>query len=131
MDPSVMAAAAVAALSPYLVEAAKGAGGKVGEAAYASGVKVLRFLKGKLSGGDAQKALSRLEQEPEDADNQAALRVVLKESLRGDTTFRDELEALLKALPKNAVSQSANVVGDNNVVNEAAGQNIIIAVDRK
>ena len=30
MDPIAMAAAAVAALSPYLVAAAKGAGGKVG-----------------------------------------------------------------------------------------------------
>jgi hypothetical protein len=118
MDPGTMAAATVAALSPYLVEAVKGAAGKVGEAAYESGAKLLRFLKGKLSGGDEQKALSRLEQEPEDADNQAALRVVLKESLKGNATFRDDLEALLKALPKNAVSQSATVVGDSNVVNQ-------------
>jgi hypothetical protein len=131
MDPSAMAAATVAALSPYLIEAAKGAAGRVGEAAYESGAKLMRFLKSKLSGGDKQNALSRLEQEPEDADNQAVLRVVLKESLRQDATFRDELEALLKALPTNAGGQSANVAGDSNVVNQTAGQNINIAVDRK
>jgi ribonuclease HI len=60
------------------------------------------------------------------------LRVVLKESLKQDTAFRDELEALLKALPKTEASQSANVVGDSNIVNQAAGQGINITVgDRK
>jgi len=34
MDPVTMATAAVTALSPYLIEAAKGAAGKAGEAAY-------------------------------------------------------------------------------------------------
>src|SRR5216684_2599701 len=102
MDPTTMAAATVAALSPYLIVAAKKAAEKVGVATYEGGAKLLEFLKRKLTGGNEQKALSRVELDPEDADNQAALRVVLKESLQQDAAFRDELEALLKALPKNA-----------------------------
>jgi hypothetical protein len=132
MDPATMAAATVATLSPYLVEATKKAAGKVGEAAYEGGAKLLEFLKRKLTGGNEQKALSRVELEPEDTDNLAALRVVLKESLQQDAAFRDELGAFLKALPQNDTSQSANVIGDGNVVTEAAGKNINITVgDRK
>jgi hypothetical protein len=132
MDPGTIAAAAVDALSPYLIEVAKGAAGKVGEAAYAGGAKLFKFLKHKLTGGDEQKALSRVELDPEGVDNQAALRVVLKESLQRDVAFQNELEALLKALSKNITSQSANVVGDSNVVNQAAGKDINITVgDRK
>jgi hypothetical protein len=131
MDPATIATATVVALSPYLIEAAKGAGGKVGEAAYDSVARLFKFLKSKLTGGD-EKALSRLEQEPQDADNQAALRVALKEAVRQDIDFGAELEALLKALPKTAASQSANVVGDNDVVVQAAGKNISTIVgDRK
>jgi hypothetical protein len=132
VDPATIAAATVTALSPYLIEVAKGAAGKVGEAAYEGGARLFKFLKGKLTSGDEQKALSRIERGPEDADNQAALRVMLKESLQQDSAFRDELEALLKALPKTETSQSVNVLGDSNIVNQAAGQGINIAVgDRK
>jgi hypothetical protein len=92
---------------------------------------VFKFLKGKLT-GDHEKALSRIEQEPQDADNQAALRVALKEAVRQDADFGAELEALLKALPKTAASQSANIVGDNDVVAQAVGSGISINVgDRK
>ena len=131
MDPVTMAAATVTALAPYLVEAAKGAGGKLGEAAAEGGAKLFRFLKNKLTGSEEQKALARVEQDPS-ADNQTVLRVVLKESLASDAAFRDELEALLGAMPKVAASQSATIVGDNDVVAQAAGSNISITVgDRK
>jgi len=131
MDPVTLATLAVTALSPYLIEAAKGAGGKAGEAAYEGVGKLFRFLKDKLSGSDEQKALRRVEEHPEDADNQAALRVVLKETLQRDQGFCGELEALLKSLPKTAPSQSANVMGNENVVTQAAGSGISINVDRK
>jgi hypothetical protein len=129
MDPVTMAAVTVAAVSPYLVEVAKGAAGKGGEAAYASGAKLVKFLKSKLTGSD-EKALSRVEHEPENADNQAALRVVLREWVERDPASRDELAALLNALPKTAARQSTNIVGDSNEVVQAAGTNISIG-DRK
>jgi len=125
MDPITMAAATVTALSPYLIEAATGAVRKVDEAAYESGARLFKFLKDKLTGKDEQSALSRVELDPEDADNQAALRVALKESLQRDGALRNEFEALLKAIFKNAASQSVNVAGDSNHVNQAAGRGII------
>lgn len=131
MDPIIKAAATVAA-SPYLTEAAKGAANKVGEAAYEGGAKLLAFLKRKLTSENEQKALNRVELEPEDPDSQAALRVVLRESPKQDIPFREELEAFLKRFPKTKASQSANVVGNSNIVNQAAGQGIKITVgDRK
>ena len=131
MDPIIKAAATVAA-SPYLTEAAKGAANKVGEAAYEGGAKLLAFLKRKLTSENEQKALNRVELEPEDPDSQAALRVVLKESPKQDIPFREELEVFLKRFPKTKASQSANVVGNSNIVNQAAGQGIKITVgDRK
>jgi len=131
MDPVTMATLAVTALSPYLIEAAKGAGGKAGEAAYEEVAKLFRFLKEKLSGSNEQKALRRVEEHPEDPDNQAALRVVLKETLQRDQGFCGELEALLKSLPKTAASQLAIIVGNENVVTQAAGSGISINIDRK
>ena len=125
MDPATMATLTVAAVSPYLVEVAKGAAGKVGEAAYERSAKLWKFLKSKLRGGDV-KALARIEGEPGNADNQAALRVVLREWVEQDPAFRDELAALLNALPKTAAHQSAVIVGDGNEVVQAAGTNISI-----
>ena len=131
MDPITKAAATVAALSPYLIEAAKGAGGKAGEATFMGCSKLFKFLKDKLNGQDEQKALSRLAQEPEDLDNQAALRVVLKESLKRDLDLQNELNALLKTIPKAEASQSRSVVGDSNIVNQAADQDIDITVGER
>jgi hypothetical protein len=131
MDPITMAGAVVTTLSPYLIEAAKGAGGKIGEAAYESGPKLFKFLKDKLRGQDEQKALSRLAQTPEDQDNQAALRVVLKEALQRDGTLLSELEPLLKAIPQTASTQSMHIVGDDNVSTQAAGQGISISVGER
>jgi hypothetical protein len=121
-----MAALTVTAVSPYLAEATKGAAGKVGEAAIEGGAKLFRFLKSKLRGAD-EKALSRVEREPGNADYQAALRVALTEWAERDPASRDELAALLKALPPTTVAhQSANIVGDGNEVVQAAGTKISI-----
>ncbi len=132
MDAVAIAETAVAALSPYLIELAKGAAGKAGEAAYQGAAKLLDFLKRKLIGAGEQQALSRLELEPGEADNQAALRVALRESLERDAAFLKQLEALLKALPRAGTTQSANVAGSGNVVTQVAGDNIHTTVgDRK
>jgi hypothetical protein len=52
LDPTSLAAAAVTVLSPYFLEAAKGAASKVGEDAYAGGKKVASWLREKLLVGD-------------------------------------------------------------------------------
>ncbi|MGA2408789.1 MAG: hypothetical protein ABSG46_00145 [Candidatus Binataceae bacterium] len=126
MDPATIAASTVAALLPYLAAAAKKTAEKAGEAAYEGGAKLLAFLKGKLTGENERKALARVESNPENADRQAALRVELEDLVERDAGFGGELETLLKALPKTEATQSANVLGDNNTVTQAAGQNIHI-----
>ena len=47
LDPTQLATAAVAMLSPYFVEAAKKTAGKVGEDAYEGGKKLVSWLQEK------------------------------------------------------------------------------------
>jgi len=114
LDPASLATAAVAMLSPYLLEAAKGAAGKIGEEIYEDGKKLVSWLRGKLPGGDS-KALDRFAADPTNADKQAALRVTLSEALEANQPLQDELATLLKSMPSFAVTQTMNQIGNGNV----------------
>jgi hypothetical protein len=123
IDPETaqLATAAVAALAPYLTEAAKAGAKKVGEAAVGGVGKLYGMLKRRLA-PEEEKALDKLAAQPEDADYQAALRVTLKERLAGDPELRAELAELLKELQvSGAVSQAATIVGDGNVSTQISG----------
>jgi hypothetical protein len=130
IDPTLLATTAVAALSPYFLEAAKGAAGKAGEDAYAGGKKLFEWLKQKLT-GDAQKALERVEADPGNSDKQAALRVGLSEALEADSGLHTELASLLQSLPQVMGSQQSNQVGDGNTTAQALGKNIHINIGGK
>ncbi len=114
LDPTLLATTAVATLSPYFVEAAKKAAGKVGEEAYEGGKKLVSWLREKLSSDDT-KALDRVAADPTNADKQAALRVSLSETLAANPGLQTELATLLQSMPKFAASQNMNQVGDGNV----------------
>ena len=114
LDPTLLATTAVATLSPYFVEAAKTAAGKVGEEAYEGGKKLVSWLREKLSSDDT-KALDRVAADPTNADKQAALRVSLSETLAANPGLQTELATLLQSMPKFAASQNMNQVGDGNV----------------
>jgi hypothetical protein len=129
LDSASLAAAAVTMLSPYLLEAGKGAAGKVGEDTYEGGKKLVSWLRGKLSSEDT-KALERVAADPANADKQAALRVSLSETLAANPALQNELAALLQAMPKFAASQNINQVGDGNVGAQAAGQDIQINIGK-
>jgi hypothetical protein len=129
LDPTQLATAAVAALSPYFVEAAKKAAGKVGEETYEGGKKVVSWLREKLSSDDT-KALDRVAADPSNVDKQAALRVSLAETLAANPALQNELAALLQSMPKFAASQNINQVGDGNVGAQAAGQDIHINIGK-
>jgi hypothetical protein len=90
MDPVSIATAVVAFLSPYLVEGAKAAAKKAGEALI--GALEKRF-KDKPA---AQEALNDVKSNPQDEDLQAALRVQLKKALAADDTFLAEVAKLLE-----------------------------------
>jgi hypothetical protein len=127
LDAIALAATTVTVLSPYFLEAAKGAAGKAGEEAYAGGKKLVSWLREKLFVNDT-KALDRVAADPSNVDNQAALRVSLSETLAAaDPALVHELNALVdsasQSMPKFAVSQNASQSGNSNVSAQAAGQN--------
>jgi len=129
LDPASLATAAVAALSPYLSEAAKAAAGKIGEDLYEDGKKLLSWLRGKLPAGET-KALDRVAADPSNPDKQAALRVSLSEMLEANPPLQGELAALLQSLPSvAAATQTMNQTGDANigVQNIGSGNTINIA----
>ncbi len=117
---ATMAASAVAAVVPYLVEAGKEGAKTLGKEAAAGAVRVLGWLRAKLTSG-GQEALAKLERTPDDADRQAALRVALKDLLADDQGLRDELSKLLQAMPKTAIDQSLVQHGDHNRAAQVAG----------
>jgi hypothetical protein len=129
LDSTQLATTTVAMLSPYFLEAAKGAAGKVGEDAYQGGKKLVSWLREKLS-PDETKALDRVATDPSNIDKQTALRVSLSEALAANPALQNELAALLQSMPKFAASQSINQVGDGNVGAQAAGQNIRIDIGK-
>lgn len=86
---------------------------------------LLDFLKAKLTPEGGGKALADLEQAPDDADNQADLRKRLKQVLAADPDFRKELADRLAEVPAvgKTVNQTADVKGNQNVINQIAGSN--------
>jgi hypothetical protein len=129
LDPVQLATTTVMALSPYFLEAAKGAAGKVGEDAYEGGKKLASWVRGKLSTNDT-KALDRVAADPVNADKQAALRVSLSEVLAANPALQNELAVLLQSMPKFAARQDVNQVGDGNVGAQATGQDIHINIGK-
>lgn len=117
---ATMAATAVAAVVPYLVEAGKQGAKKLGEEAAGGAVKLLGWLKARLTPG-GQEALAKLEQAPDDADRQAALRVTLKDRLAEAPDLRDELAELLQAIPPAAIDQRLVQEGDHNRAAQVVG----------
>lgn len=119
MDPASLAAAAVAVLSPYLVE-----GGK--EVTKTAATDVYAWLKAKLTGRAAE-ALGDLERAPTSEDNRADLRKQLAKALEADPALQAELRRML---PEGAAAggdtltidqsgstnaKAAQVKGDRNV----------------
>ena len=131
-DPNLLAtaAAAVNALSPYLLEAAKGAAGRASEDAYAGVKKLLGWLKQKLT-SEGRKALELVEADPANTDKQAALRVTLSEVLEADSNLFRELTSLLKSVPRPSSNQHMTQIGDANTGAQAAGQNINVSIGGK
>ncbi len=119
---ATMAATAVAVVVPYLVEAGKEGAKTLGKEAADGAVKLLGWLKAKLTPG-VREALAKLEKTPDDADRQAALRVALKDRLAEDQSLKDELAELLEGLPQAAIDQRLVQQGDHNRGAQVAGSN--------
>jgi len=116
-----LAAAGVALLATKAME-------KVGDEIGGRLVRLFDTVRGKLTGSGAE-ALDDLEQQPEDADRQAVLRVQLKKALEADAGFRAELAALVEEIRLKGgdqIIQSAKVTGDHNVTTQIAGSRHVV-----
>jgi hypothetical protein len=111
MDPATLATAATAVLTPYLIEASKGAAKKLGEE---TGGKLFAWLSKTLTGG-AKEALDDLESTPDDTDNQAVLRKQLAKLLAADPFLAKELQSRLP---------DAGTAGGTMTVNAGAGAKV-------
>ena len=128
MDPTTLAGATVALVTPYLAEGGRELAKKLGGEAGQRIVKLYDKVKSKLTGSGAE-ALVDLEKQPEDADSQAVLRVQLKKALEADPAFRAELTALvdeIKAKGGDQIIQTANIAGDSNVTTQIAGSGNVV-----
>jgi phage-related tail fiber protein len=127
LDPATLAAAAIAAAIPYIValgkEAAKGAAG-------AAGKSVWEWVTGKLTSAAGQEAVRDLENAPDDADNRKAAEAALSKLLKADPGTLSELAQLLEKAGVTSTVQTANVVGDENIVGQVAGSGNTVSINR-
>lgn len=122
IDPALVATAVVTVLSPYFVEAAKAGAKKIGEATVGGAGKLYQTLKKRLTGPAEEKALAKLEAEPERPDAQAALRLFLEERLAAEPDLLAEVARLVEEVrPGVSIQQTANITGDRNTNVQIAG----------
>src|SRR5687768_16978095 len=123
MDEATMAAATIAALTPFLAEGGKAVVKKIGDRVGDNVIKLYDTLKAKLVYAPAKEALAELEQAPEDTDLQATMRVQLKKALSEDAALRDELEALLQTIgtAPGGLRQDGKNIGANNKIVQIVG----------
>lgn len=103
-----LAAAAVGLLAPYLTEAGKEAAKTVGKETAGAGLKLLGWMREKLT-GRAKEALSELEERPEAQLNQDDLRTQLAKLLERQPDLIPELRALLSEAPSQGDIMNQNV----------------------
>jgi hypothetical protein len=103
MEPLTLAATAVAFLSPYLVKAGEKAveevGKKLPNAVGQMWQTIIARFKDKPA---AEEAVKDVVAQPQDEDNQAALRKELRKVLEAEPTFVAELERLLATAQREA-----------------------------
>ncbi len=115
MDPAALAAAALTAVTSYLLGLGKVA---AEEGAKSAGKSVFDWIKGRLTGAAGKQAVEDLERAPQAPENQQALHAALIKALAKSPEAAAELH---KLLPAGAVSggQTANVTGSGNKVGQA------------
>lgn len=133
IDPAAVAATTVACLVPFLTEAGKAVAKRVGDAATDKTVQLYNFLKTKLTAPGASEALTKLEKTPDQQKRQDLFRLTLEEVLVDNPQLRDELAALLQTLAPQVgeVTQTANVMGNENETVQVSGTGNTVVMGRK
>jgi len=119
-----LAAAAVGFLTPYLAAAGKEAAKTVGKETGGAGLKLLGWMREKLT-GRAKEALAELEEKPDSQLNQDDLRTQLAKLLEKEPDLVPQLRELLsEAQPQGDVmtqtvgagGKASQIKGDRNKV---------------
>jgi hypothetical protein len=122
-----LATAAVAALLPYLTAAGKEAAKTVGKETVEVGMKLLGWMREKLT-GHAKEALDDLVAQPDAEDNQADLRKQLAKLLDSHPELKPELQALVsQAQIAGDVMNQAIGAGGKGILNKGDGNTNVIA----
>jgi hypothetical protein len=127
MDPSTLATTATAVALPYLAdlgkEVAKSAAGGVGKT-------VWEWVKSKLTSPAGKEAVEDLEKNSEEGDNRRAVEAALSKFLKSDANALADLAKLLEQAGLIAAAQTANVVGDDNIIGQASGSGITFSINK-
>jgi hypothetical protein len=118
MDPVTLAAAALTAVTPYLIDAAKDA---AKQAAASAGKAVWDWVKGKLTGEAGKEAVADLESAPAAPENALALQAALTKVLKKEPEAAAALAELLKAQGVAVTTQTATAIGDGDKIGQASG----------
>ena len=121
MDPATLAAAALAAVTTYLMGLGKDA---VDESAKSVGKSVFEWVKGRLTGAAGKEAVGDIEKAPEAEENRQALQTQIVKALRADSQAAAELAALLPG--DSFVRQTVNIEGSNNIGINASGSHVSV-----
>jgi HEAT repeat protein len=122
MDPATLAAAALAAVTPYLLDAAKDA---AKQAAADAGKAVWDWIKGKLTGEAGKEAVADLEEAPAAPENALALQAALTKVLKKEPEAVAALAELLKAQGVAVTTQTATAIGNRNTIIQASGNSSV------
>jgi hypothetical protein len=117
-----LAAAAVGFLVPYLTEAGKEAAKTVGKETAGAGIKLLGWLRDKVT-GRAKEALEDLEKQPDSAENQADLRKQLAKLLEQQPDLAEQLRLLLPDVHSHDSSIHQNVGAGAQAIQNVGNQN--------
>jgi hypothetical protein len=117
-----LAAATVAFIAPYLTEAGKEAAKTMGKETAEAGLKLLGWMREKLS-GRAKEALTELEEKPDSQLNQDDLRTQLAKLLEKQPQLIPELQTLLSAAQTQTPSLTQNVGAHGQGIQIAGNQN--------
>lgn len=121
-----LAAAAVAALLPYLTEAGKEAAKTVGRETAEAGTKLLGWVREKLT-GRAKESLDDLVAQPDSEDNQADLRKQLAKLLDEQPQLASELHPLVsQAQIAGDVMNQTIGAGGKGIMNKGTGNTNVI-----
>jgi hypothetical protein len=123
---SALAAAAVAALTPYLTAAGTEAAKQLGGEAVKGLGSLWGWVKDKLAG----RASEKFEATPDDAKAQGALETALENLLSAQPTLAEELRALVGAAEPEAArlvqtTQTMNLSGGSKGVQNTGSNNTI------